>query len=131
MCDTFDVTYPIHGIEHKLTVLEYEADEIGQSEFCDSEFVFPTHMTAMKYTVMPDLPSEEVSVRDCRGTVLDIRKLCRSRAVISVPRSAGSVPQTPEVYTTCSGLYFVKQESIERSMSLRVKTVENVEIELL
>ena len=142
--DTFDFTHPVHGTEHTLTVVEYEADEIDQSKFGDSEFVFPTHMTAMKYTITPDLPREEVSVRDCANGDSPRRKAPDPNgghmfaSAIGVIGSADGptavmvgVPQAAKVHTACSGLYFEKQDSVEWRMSFRVKTVEDAEIQLI
>ncbi|MBQ8334535.1 MAG: hypothetical protein IJX93_12265 [Clostridia bacterium] len=142
--ETFDFTHPVHGTEHTLTVVEYEADEMDQSKFASDEWIFPTHMTAMKYTIMPDLPREEVSVRDCRGGDSPRRKAPDPNgghmfaSAIGVIRSAdGStavmvgVPQAAGVHTACSELYFEKQDSVEWRMSFRVKTVEDMNVELI
>ncbi len=142
--DTFDFTHPAHGTEHTLTVVEYEANEIDQSKFGDSEFIFPTHMTAMKYTVSPDLPREEVGIRDCRNGDSPRRKASDPYgghmfvSAIGVICSADGptaitvgVRQEREVHSACSGLYFEKQDSVEWRMSFRVKTVKNTEVELI
>ncbi|MBQ3258224.1 MAG: hypothetical protein IJA67_12560 [Oscillospiraceae bacterium] len=142
--NTFDFTHPVHGTEHTLSVVEYEADEIDQSKFASDEWIFPTHMTAMKYAVSPDLPREEVSVRDCRGGDSPRRKTPDPNgghmfaSAVGMIRSTDGptavtvgVPQAPEVHTACSGLYFEKQDFIEWRMSFRVKTVEDLDVEIL
>ncbi len=142
--DAFDFTHPVHGTKHTLTVMEYEAEEMDQSKFGDGEFVFPTHLTAMQYTITPDLPREEVSVRDCANGDSPRRRETAPKSgydfcsVIGVIRSADGptavvmgVRQEPEVHSSCSSLYFEKQESVEWHMSFRVKMVEDAEIRLI
>ncbi len=142
--DIYSFTHPVRNTEHTLTVVEYEADEMEQSKFGDSEFVFPTHMTVMQYTITPDLPREEVSVRDCRGGDSPRRKETAPKpgydfcSAIGIIRSADGpmavtigVRQEAEVHTACSGLYFEKQDSVEWRMGFRVKTVEDAEIQLI
>ncbi len=142
--DTYSFTHPVYNTEHTLTVTEYAAEEMDQSRFASDEWIFPTHMTAMKYTITPDLPREEVSVRDCQAGDRPRRKENAPKlgydfcSAIGVIRSADGptavtvgVRQDAEVHTACSGLYFEKPESVEWRMSFRVKTVEDTEIELL
>ena len=142
--DIFDFTHPVYGTEHTLTVVEYEAEEMDQSKFASDEFIFPTHMTAMQYTLTPDLPREEVSVRECgngdspRRHETAPKPGCDFCSAIGIIRSADGptavmvgAPQEAKVHSTCSSLYFEKQESVECRMSFRVKMVENKNIELL
>ena len=142
--DTFDFIHPVHETKHTLTVVEYEAEEMDQSKFASEEFIFPTHMTAMQYTITPALPREEVSVRDCRGGDSPRRKAPDPNgghmfaSAIGVIRSADGptavmvgTPQEAKVHSACSGLYFEKQESVEWRMSFRVKMVDDAEIRLL
>jgi len=125
-------------------VVEYEADEMEQSKFASDEFIFPTHMTAMQYTITPDLPREEVSVRACRNGDSPRRKEtapkpgCDFCSAIGIIRSADGptsvvmgVHQESEVHSSCSGLYFKKQESVEWRMVFRVKMVDDAEIRLI
>jgi len=142
--ESFDFTHPVHGTEHTLTVVEYEAEEMDQSKFASDEFIFPTHMTAMQYTLTPDLPKEEVSVRECGNGDSPRRKEtapkpgCDFCSAIGIIRSADGptavvvgTPQEAKVHSACSGLYFEKQESVEWRMSFRVKMVEDAEIRLI
>ncbi len=142
--ESFDFTHPVHRTEHTLTVVEYEAEEMDQSKFASDEFIFPTHMTAMQYTITPNLPREEVSVRECGNGDSPRRKETAPKtgydfcSAIGIIRSADGptavtvgVPQMAEVHTACSGLYFEKQEAVEWRMSFRVKMVEDAEIRLI
>ena len=142
--ESFDFTHPVYKTKHTLTVVEYEAEEMDQSKFASDEFIFPTHMTAMQYTITPDLPREEVSVRACGNGDSPRRKEtapkpgCDFCSAIGIIRSADGptavmvgVPQEAKVHSACSGLYFEKQESVEWRMSFRVKTVEDLDIVLI
>lgn len=117
---------------------------MDQSKFASDEFIFPMHMTAMQYTITPDLPREEVSIRECGNGDSPRRKEttpkpgCDFCYAIGVIRSVDGptavtfgVWQEAEVRTACSGLYFEKQESVEWRMSFRVKMVEDAEIQLI
>ena len=142
--ETIDFTHPVHGTEHTLTVVEYEAEEMDQSKFASDEFIFPTHMTAMQYTITPDLPREEISVRDCANGDSPRRKEsvqkpgCVFCSAIGVIRSADGptavavgVRQEVSVHSACSSLYFEKQDSVEWRVGFRVKTVEDLDIVLI
>ena len=142
--DSFSFTHPVRETEHTLTVTEYQAEEMDQSKFGESEFVFPTHMTAMRYTVTPDLPRDEISVRDCRGGDNPRRKEnapnpgCDFCSAIGVIRSADGptavavgVRQEVSVHSACSSLYFEKQDCVEWRVGFRVKTVEDLDIVLI
>jgi len=141
--DVFDFTHPVHGTEHTLAVVEYEAEEMDQSKFASGELIFPTHMTAMQYTLTPDLPREEVSVRECGNGDSPRRREtanpgCDFCSAIGIIRSADGptavvmgMRQEAEVHSACSSLYFEKQKNVEWRMSFRVKTVEDAEIQLI
>lgn len=142
--DTFEFIHPVHNTKHTLTVTEYKADEIEQSKFASNEWIFPTHMTAMGYTITPDLSRSEVSIRDCANGDSPRRKETASKpngdfcSAIGVIRSAdgptavmvGSA-QSAEMHTACSSLYFEKQDRVEWRMSFRVKMIADTEVELL
>ena len=142
--DVFDFTHPVYGTEHTLTVVEYKAEEMDQSKFASDEFMFPTHMTAMQYTLTPDLPREEVSVRECGNGDSPRRRetapkpgcdFCSAIGIICSADGPTAVmvgtPQEAKVHSACSGLYFEKQESVEWRMSFRVKMVDDAEIRLI
>lgn len=142
--DTFKFTHPVYGTEHTLTVMEYEAEEMEQSKFDDTEWIFPTHLTAMRYTVSPNLPREEVSVRDCASGDSLRRKASSpnqngefSSAIGVIGSSNGATAvmagasQSADVYSACSSLHFEKQDSIEWRMNFRVKMVEDMAVELI
>lgn len=142
--DSYTFTHPVRGTEHTLTVTEYDAEEMDQDKFASDEWIFPTHMTAMKYTVTPDLPRDEIGVRDCAHGDSPRRREsapkpdCDFCSAIAVIRSSdgpsaviAGVPQVPDVHSVCSSLHFERQDSVEWRVGFRVKTVEDMEVELL
>lgn len=56
--------HPINGKKHTLTILECEKQEMPEHAFRDEGFDFPTHYTAMSYTMVPELPEGAFSVMD-------------------------------------------------------------------
>nr|MBQ4318288.1 hypothetical protein [Clostridia bacterium] len=92
----------------------------------------------------PDLPREEVSVRDCSNGDSPRRKetapkpgcdFCSAIGIICSADGPTAVtvgtPQEAKVHSACSSLYFEKPKSAEWRMSFRVKTVEDAEIRLM
>ncbi len=63
--DVIAFVHPVYNTEHRLTVLGYEKQEFSVKGFQDGEYEYPTHHTAMTYTVEPDLSDLNFRVRDC------------------------------------------------------------------
>ncbi len=63
--ECIDFTNPTTQTSHTLTVQEYEQQEIPTDRFGDEDYIFPSHCTAMSYTISPDLEDGSFSVRDC------------------------------------------------------------------
>lgn len=63
--DVIPFIHPVFGTQHKLTVLEYEPQELSSHAFENPEYEFPTHHIAMTYTLEPDIPNKNFTVRDC------------------------------------------------------------------
>lgn len=47
-----------------ISVLEYEQQELTSKAFANEEYEYPTHHTAMTYTLEPELPNRNFQVRD-------------------------------------------------------------------
>ena len=62
--ERIEFTHPTTGAQHVLIVQEYERQELPRGHF-DSQDQFPTHYTAMSYTLSPDLPDGAFTVTDC------------------------------------------------------------------
>ena len=119
--DTFAFSHPISGTMHTLTVQEIEQQTIPQNQFASDRFVYPTHCTAMTYTLSPE-PDDDISVFDCNDgdrprEVLNDRDDSRPSgnaacfvgvicsldgpAVVSYGANSGG-----KLHTACSSLHF-------------------------
>ena len=62
--DTFAFSY--RGTEYLLTVQEVEPQELPRERMnLDPRFDYPTHFTAISYTLMPEPPENSIFVEDC------------------------------------------------------------------
>lgn len=66
--DRVTLPHPLTGVEHTLTVLEYEAQETDDTFFQDDAMEYPRHYTALTYHLDPDLPQEAITLHDCRSS---------------------------------------------------------------
>jgi hypothetical protein len=82
-----------------LTVMQYQHCRLSQNRA--KEFCIPTHGVQLLYTLSPDLPDSEFSLRDVRHNDMPIKQsMCEDRedrvddfcsvAVVSVPHRAES-----------------------------------------
>lgn len=138
--------HPISKIEHKLTVLEYEKQEFSMKVLQDEEYEYPTHHTAMTYTLEPDLSGRNFQVRDCLKNEQPKRKP-RNQFEPQVSYDACSVAiiggadgptaiftsmvQNLEQHTALSALSFKHTDDIEWKIVFREKLMEDVEVDLL
>ena len=137
------LTHPVTGKAHTLTV---QALEPQTADWKDHPFgagwSFPEQYAMMTYTLSPDLPESEFSVRDCvRG---DEPKAVRkpenaflpeahSDACIGVIGGADGPTavfltgkgktEAPKLHAACSALHFEPAARIEWRTAFRVKTV--------
>lgn len=144
--DVISIVHPIHNTEHKLTVLGYEKQELSGKGFQHEEYEFPTHHTAMTYTLEPELSGRCFHVRDCLDNEKPKRRsqnqyesqagneAC-SIAIIggadgptAIFASAG---QNPEQHTALSALQFEPADNIEWKVVFREKLSEDIEVDLL
>lgn len=61
---TVTLTHPLTKQVFKLTAVEVEQREFDRVGLPDSGYIFPTHYTAMSYTLSPDLTDTDLSVSD-------------------------------------------------------------------
>lgn len=62
--DSFSFSHPVSGTEYTLTVQELEEQAISQQQFDSNRWCYPTHFTAMSYTISPE-PDDDISICDC------------------------------------------------------------------
>lgn len=66
--DRVALPHPLTGVEHTLTVVEYEVQETDDNFFQDDTMEYPRHYTALTYHLDPDLPQEAITLHDCRSS---------------------------------------------------------------
>lgn len=155
--DSVPFVHPVTGETHTLRVIEYEAQEVDLSGL-GGGWEYPTHCTAMSYTVEPELPRQSMTVRDCAQgdaprpkpleelAALDAIGGADGPAACSVGIIGGSDGPTailmarpraglgadpPQLRTACSALRFQPQARIAWRMVFHQKTVDGVSLELL
>ena len=62
--DSFSFTHPVSGTKYTLTVQELERQTISEKRFGSDRWFYPTHFTAMSYTLSPE-PDSDISICDC------------------------------------------------------------------
>lgn len=62
--DTFAFTHLVSGKEYVLTVQELEQQTLPKNSFASDCFCYPTHYTAMAYSLSPE-PDEHIMINDC------------------------------------------------------------------
>lgn len=145
--DVITFTHPITQTEHKLTVMKYEKQELSSKAFAHEEYEFPTHHTAMTYTVNPELPNKNFQIRDCLDNdepKRRPRKLHEPQAgydvcigiiggadgptalILSNRRKNKTVP-----HAALSALHFEPKDDIEWKIIFREKPMKDIEVDII
>lgn len=146
--DVVSFVHPITGTEHKLTVLEYEQQELATKAFANEEYEYPMHHTAMTYTLEPDLPNRKLQVRDCLDNDEPKRRSRNphepqaSYDACSIGIIGGADGPTAiifsqgaktkvEQHAALSALHFEPVSDVEWKIVFREKPMEDIEIEII
>ena len=62
--DSFSFVHPVSRTEYTLTVQELEQQTLPENSFGSGRWFYPTHFTAMSYTLSPET-LERISISDC------------------------------------------------------------------
>ena len=62
--DSFSFLHPVSGKKYTLTVQELEQQTISEKRYGSDRWFYPTHFTAMSYTLSPE-PDSDVTICDC------------------------------------------------------------------
>ena len=62
--DSFSFIHPVSHTEYTLTVQELEQQTMPKNSFGSDRWFYPTHYTAMSYTLSPET-SERITISDC------------------------------------------------------------------
>ena len=130
--DSFSFVNPESRTEYTLTVHELEQQTLPKNSFGSDHWVFPTHFTAMRYTLSPETP-EYITVSDCddgdrpfemnpsKESYAPVISNCVDVGIIggadesTVMVNEGSVQG--KLYAACSSLHF---ESVQHDIEWRI-----------
>lgn len=140
--ESISFQHPVTGATHTLTVLDYQREQFPKERFQAEEFEFPENFTQMTYTVTPELPKGEYSIKDVCNSDTPKRKVSAdgpaacSVGIIGVGAGPTAVfvagkGTTVEAQVACSALRFEPAETVEWEMIFRRKPCENIQVKLM
>lgn len=129
---TVPFRHPVTGEEHILTVRSIEPQDYDRPE--DPGWDYPRHFIALGYTVTPDIPQEEFSVRDCAPADPARRKpdapkdqLGGGTAVLFFASRDG---EDPSLRMTASSMRFTPPERVTWRIHFHIVSRGEVTVEL-
>lgn len=144
--ESIRIQHPIAGTMHTLTVLEVKKEQFSKERFPMEELEFPKHFMQMFYTLAPDIPKGEYTIKDVCDSDTPRRKVCRNGAYtgsdgISAIGIIGGADGPTAVFVVgkgttettqvaCSALRFEPAETVEWEMIFRRKPCEDIRVEL-
>ena len=135
--DIYHLTHPLTGKPYTLSVCEVEQKAIDPSHLPD-ELEYPTHFTAMTFTLSPDLPNEAFSLRDSKEGDAARRKDGKTGSAASVGIIGGAVSPVlmvrqpkdePRLHSACSALRF-EEVPVTWQFCFREKLLEDASLDL-
>ena len=138
-------SHPVTKVQHTLRVHEYEKQQLEQRYFPDDSMEYPEYLTAMTYTVDPEIPGQDYKLRDYKDGDRPRRKqinpnefepvVCAGVTVIGRADRQKMVllenGETVRPRTVCSSLYFDQPKEIEWYITFFVKTVDDIQVKLI
>lgn len=144
--DQFEFSDPVSGTSHTLTVREYRRETLPENSFRrSSEWEWPTHYLAMRYTIDPKLPEGvQMTVADCASGDRPIKKKVQkaladiTAAAVAIIGGAdgptaifvGNAGQSA-LQTTCSSLHFEPVDQVEWRIVFHRRHFQDVTVALL
>ncbi len=138
--DEISFVHPISGVNHILTVLDYERKEISLRESMEEEYEFPKYHTAMIYTLEPDLSERSFQIKDSRqndeprskGKALDGASSIGIIGGADGPTARAFVKEeNAKIHMALSALHFEWTDKVEWKMIFRVKQMKDIEVKLI
>jgi hypothetical protein len=121
-----------------VTILEVEQQTLDPHRFPDPDAEYPTHFTAMTFTLAPDFSHKNFRLQDC-GEGDSVRRKTPDGATAVGIIGGASAPmlmirqskERPYIHTTCSALRFDAGHPIQWEAVFYEKLMEDMEVELL
>lgn len=134
--DAFRFIHPVSQTEYTLTMQELEQHTLSQSSFQSDRWIYPTHLTAMSYTLSPKT-SEHIEIHDCEDSESPIEinpsnnSFTPSTAHFIAFAFADETAQEEKLHTACSALHFEPvQHDMEWRITFYVKQFDNITLPL-
>ena len=140
--ESISFLHPIKGTTHNLTVHEFQRARFPSERLSEEEYEFPENYYQMIYTIQPDIPTKEYTVKDVCDNDTPKRKEsspysgaasigiigggCGPTAVFIAEKGT-----TEMARVTCSAFRFEPAETVEWEMIFHRKPCENLQVELL
>ena len=142
--DVFTCTHPMTLEEYTVKIYEYEQQKLEQRNFWNEEMEYPTHYTAMTYTISPEISGFDFMLQDMAEGDSPRLKVQKENefgpiAVCTVGIIGGANTPTmlkfsdgeEKLRTACSSLYFEETDRVDWCLKFAVKQVEDVEVALI
>ena len=140
--DCIPIQHPIAGTVHTLTVQDVKKAQFPKERFQAEEFEFPEHFMQMIYTLEPEIPTAEYTLKDvCNSDAPKRRESADGPAACSIGIiGVGAGPTavfvagkgtTEKAQVACSALHFEPVETVEWEMIFRRKPCEDIRVGLL
>ncbi len=144
--ECINFTHPTTNVGHTLTVQEYQQQEMPTERFGDETYEYPTHYTAMSYTIYPDLLDGSFSIRDYSSGDRPRKKQTNpneprgSADCVAIGLIGGADSQTAILFggneqgklrVACSTLNFNPVNTVKWQMVFHEKPCADVTVELI
>lgn len=119
--DSFCFVHPVRRTTYTLTVQELEQQTLPKHSFGSDRWLYPTHFTAMRYTLSPDA-SEQITVSDCADSdkpveIMPSGDSFAPSASASIGIMVGGSNSQGNLHTACSALHF---EPVQHDIAWRI-----------
>lgn len=135
--DKTDFINPVTGEEHTLTVTSVEHQKLPRLPHIGREA--PRLFTLIEFDVSPDIPKDEMHVKDCsesdrpRGAFAPGGKAASAIGIIGGADGPTVITASPanDAHTACSSLHFGAEYEPDWCMTFFKKPNDDIEIELI
>lgn len=147
--DQIQFIHPVFNSQHKMTILEYEHQELSSEAFSNDEYEYPTYHTTMTFSLEPEISNKNFQIKDCiqsdkpkRRTKRDFepQTSCDGSAIGIIGGADGSIVfivsdrksgTRAAPHVALSALHFQPQPDVEWEMVFCEKLMPDIEVCLL